>query len=73
MIADGGAKLHFVDDRFETVKAIAGNPHLAAMPKFQTYFATWCVAEICTRIERCLRIWRSLRRPWQGLCSQTAA
>ena len=44
MIAQGGAKLHFVDDRFETVQAIAADPHLSALPKFQTYFATWCAA-----------------------------
>ncbi len=44
MIAEGGAKLHFVDDRFETVEAIAADPHLSALPKFQIYFATWCAA-----------------------------
>ena len=44
MIAEGGAKLHFVDDRFETVEAIAADPYLSALPRFQTYFATWCAA-----------------------------
>ena len=45
MISEGGAKLHFVDDRFETVEAIAADPYLSALPKFQTYFASWCAAE----------------------------
>ncbi len=44
MISEGGAKLHFVDDRFETVEAIAADPYLSALPRLQTYFATWCAA-----------------------------
>ena len=45
MISEGGAKLHFVDDRFETVHAVAEDPRLSALPRFQTYFASWCAAE----------------------------
>lgn len=41
-MAELGAKLHFVDDRFETVAAVAADPALRALPKFQAYFATWC-------------------------------
>ena len=51
MVAEGGAKLHFVDDRFQTVKAIAANAHLSAMPNFQTYFATWYAA-VCRLLRR---------------------
>ena len=65
MIAEGGAKLHFVDDRFETVKAIAADSHLSAMPRFQTYFATWCAAA-CLSKKVSARTGQRLRSTGQG-------
>ena len=38
MVKEQNATVHFVDDRFETVKAVAGEPSLG---KVQVYMADW--------------------------------
>ncbi len=40
MVAEGGATLHFIDDRLETVRAVAADPGLRAAG-IKPYFASW--------------------------------
>ena len=40
MVKEQNATIHFVDDRYETVKAVAGEPSLS---KVQVYMADWFV------------------------------
>lgn len=40
MVKEQDATIHFVDDRYETVKAVAGEPSLS---RVQVYMADWFV------------------------------
>lgn len=40
MVVEGGATLHFIDDRFETVQTAAANADLRARG-VKIYFASW--------------------------------
>ena len=51
MVKEQNATVHFVDDRYETVKAVAGEPSLS---KVQVYMADWFVTAHSTLEEACI-------------------
>ena len=42
LVSEGGAKMHFIDDRLETVRGIASDKMLRDAG-LRVYFAEWCV------------------------------
>jgi len=50
MVKEQNATIHFVDDRYKTVKAVAGEPSLS---KVQVYMADWCVTAHSALKEAC--------------------
>ncbi len=50
MVKEQNATIHFVDDRYETVKAVAGEPSLS---KVQVYMADWFVTAHSAFEEAC--------------------
>lgn len=47
IVAKGGAKVHFVDDRLDTLKAIKASPGMADV---KLYFASWYSQRLFTSI-----------------------
>lgn len=67
MVKEQNATIHFVDDRYETVKAISEDPSLKSV---SVYMADWCaLLPPCLITPLCIRLTYAQRLLHQGtLC-----